>query len=83
MWHVYFLKSVKWPHKTYIGYTAEVPEARLAGHNKGNTPFTAQYKPWEIAAYVAFPTKEQAQAYEKYAKSGSGKAYTNRIFFNK
>jgi hypothetical protein len=34
--------------------------------------------PWELITYLAFKDKSTAQAFEKYLKSHSGKAFTNK-----
>jgi len=76
---VYLLRSVDEPHRPYIGLTSDV-EARLRAHNAGQNPSTASYKPWEIVVALEFPTEEKAVRFERYLKSGSGRAFARRHF---
>jgi len=50
-------------------------EARLASHNTGQSTHTAKYRPWKITTYHAFSGEGKAAAFEKYLKSGSGRAF--------
>lgn len=60
-------------------------------HNRSETansrpqprPFAAyaKFTPWELVAYFAFTEKEKAAAFEKYLKSGSGRAFAIRHFY--
>lgn len=59
MWYVYFLKSLSNPKQTYVGITDDVLQ-RLKKHNKGGSPHTARFKPWELVAYLAVPTNEES-----------------------
>jgi len=38
------------------------------------------YRPWTIAVSIEFPTETQALRFEKYLKSGSGRAFAKRHF---
>ena len=49
----------------------------IASATEGN-PSTAPYRPWKLKGYIAFDTKEQALAFERYLKSGSGHAFRKR-----
>ena len=51
---------------------------RLIRHNRGEISSTAKYRPWQIVNFTAFPTREQAAAYEKYLKSGSGTTFRHK-----
>jgi putative endonuclease len=53
MYHVYLLKSIKNPNKTYIGFTNTIKE-RLQKHNEGGSVYTAQDKPWKLVTFVGF-----------------------------
>jgi len=77
MYYVYILRSQKDSNQTYVGSTANVT-TRLAKHNEGGSTYTAKHKPWSLCWVCAFPTKEQALEFEKYLKSHSGKAFTNK-----
>ena len=77
MHYVYLLRSISHPNQTYIGWTPDL-RARLHHHNAGESLHTAKYTPWELVTYLAFGSKDQAIAFEKYLKSGSGQAFANR-----
>lgn len=77
MHYVYILCSSNDNTQTYIGCTKDL-KARLYVHNSGGSKHTSKYRPWVIAWYCAFRTMEDARSFEKYLKSGSGKAFTRR-----
>jgi predicted GIY-YIG superfamily endonuclease len=52
--------------------------ARLKAHNAGNSPHTSKFSPWELITYVAFSAKTKALDFERYLKSHSGKAFSNK-----
>jgi predicted GIY-YIG superfamily endonuclease len=51
---------------------------RLSVHNQGGCKHTVQYKPWKLEWYCAFNDKLKAIHFEKYLKSSSGKAFSNK-----
>jgi predicted GIY-YIG superfamily endonuclease len=61
----------------YAGMTDDVP-TRLAKHNAGEVPHTSKFRPWRIKTYLAFSDEKQALAFEKYLKSGSGRAFAKK-----
>ena len=76
MKYVYILES----HDSdyfYAGLTDDVP-ARLAKHNAGEVSHTSKHRPWRLKTYVAFSDEKQAIAFEKYLKSGSGRAFAKK-----
>ena len=73
---VYILESLDGEH-FYAGLTDDVP-ARLAKHNAGEVPHTSKYRPWRLKTYVAFSNENQAVAFERYLKSGSGRAFAKK-----
>lgn len=77
MQYVYVLESLLKVEHYYTGITADI-DARLAKHNAGEVSHTSKYKPWRIKTYVAFTDDQQAFAFEKYLKSGSGRAFAKR-----
>lgn len=79
MHYVYLLRSKSHSKEQYIGYTTDLKK-RLLDHNRGDSPHTANFIPWELTAYFAFREKESATAFEKYLKSGSGRAFAKRHF---
>ena len=53
---------------------------RLNKHNAGGSPHTSKYVPWTVVSYIAFSSKEKAVEFEKYLKSGSGRAFAKKRF---
>jgi predicted GIY-YIG superfamily endonuclease len=77
MKYVYFLQSIDHPDQTYVGLTDDL-RARLNIHNSGGSPHTSKYKPWRLVTYVAFSDEPKAVAFERYMKSGSGRAFAKK-----
>lgn len=77
MHYVYLLRSKTHPHQTYVGSTGDLRK-RLADHNAGKSIHTNKFKPWELAAYVGLPDRALAERFERYLKSGSGRAFAKR-----
>lgn len=82
MYHVYLLRSLKYPNQTYVGYTLNVQE-RLKTHNTGGSIHTAKDKPWMMVTYSAFANEKIAKEFEKYLKSHSGRAFASKHFSQK
>ena len=61
----------------YTGCTSNL-ESRLKRHNKGYVSYTSSQLPIKLETYVVFPDKYKAYNFEKYLKSGSGKAFANK-----
>ena len=78
MKYVYFLESLDSEH-FYVGITDDL-RARLAKHNAGEVPHTSKYGPWRIRTYSAFDDATRAVAFERYLKSGSGRAFAKKHF---
>jgi putative endonuclease len=79
MFYVYLLKSESHPKQPYVGSTRDLRQ-RLGDHNEGRCPHTAKFRPWTLIAYFAFLQERTAIAFEKYLKSGSGRAFIKRHF---
>ena len=77
MHYVYIINSLNFPDQFYTGYTVDITQ-RLSDHNSGKSEHTRKYKPWKFVSYVAFESKEKAIEFEKYLKSGSGRAFVGR-----
>ena len=71
--------SFGWPTRSYVGLAVDV-QARLAVHNSGGSSYTTALRPWELVAAVEFTRESSALAFEKYLKSGSGRAFAKRHF---
>lgn len=80
MKYVYLLQSIPHPDQRYVGLTSN-PQKRLAAHNAGQSPHTAKFRPWKIVTYHAFTDEIKAADFEKYLKSGSGRAFANKRFW--
>jgi predicted GIY-YIG superfamily endonuclease len=78
MRYVYILESLDSEH-FYVGMTDDL-RARLVKHNDGEVPHTSKYGRWRIRTYIAFNDEQRAIAFEKYLKSGSGRAFPKKHF---
>lgn len=77
MWYVYLLRCSD--GSIYTGCTSNLEE-RLKRHNQKQVNYTSTRLPVEIETYIAFNDKYKAYNFEKYLKSGSGKAFSNKRF---
>jgi putative endonuclease len=77
MYYVYLLRSETHPDETYIGSTHDLRE-RIAQLNAGKSIHTNKFEPWNLMAYVALPDKPLAETFERYLKTGSGRAFAKR-----
>jgi predicted GIY-YIG superfamily endonuclease len=76
---VYVLKSQHDVPHYYVGLTA-VPDRRLADHNAGRCAHTARHRPWNLHVAIEFAEERTALRFERYLKSGSGRAFARRHF---
>ena len=74
MKYVYILQSMAAEEHFYTGITDDL-EARLSKHNAGVVAHTSKFRPWRMKSYIAFTDEARAIAFEKYLKSGSGRAF--------
>lgn len=77
MYYVYVLNCND--GKPYTGCTNNL-EDRLNRHKSGWIPATKDKLPVELEAYFAFKEKYKAFNFEKYLKSGSGRAFMVKHF---
>ena len=77
MKYVYILQCIADPDRHYTGITDDL-KVRLAKHNAGEVPHTSKYKPWRVSTYIAFTDETRAFEFEKYLKSGSGRAFAKK-----
>ena len=75
MWFVYILRCVD--GNLYTGCTEDIIE-RLKRHISGFVPATKFRLPVALVTYIAFSDKYKAFEFEKYLKSGSGRAFINK-----
>jgi predicted GIY-YIG superfamily endonuclease len=80
MYYVYLIRSEKNPSETYIGHTDNLKE-RLNTHNSGGSSHTMMYRPWKIVMFLGFEDRFKAAAFEKYLKSGAGRAFAKKRFW--
>ncbi|HBR13108.1 MAG TPA: hypothetical protein DEB69_04310 [Candidatus Komeilibacteria bacterium] len=74
---MYYIYSLKCKDGYYIGCTYNLKE-RLERHQKGQVPATAKRLPIKLEFYFAIQDKYKAFEFEKYLKSGSGRAFINK-----
>lgn len=75
--YVYLIESVRERQRHYVGITTDL-RTRLKDHNAGGSPHTAKHRPWNLVAFFAFAEEKTAFAFERYLKSGSGKAFLHK-----
>jgi putative endonuclease len=76
---VYVLHSITKPNESYVGITSNIT-GRLKWHNTGPSGHTLRYRPWAVSVVMEFPTENEARRFERYLKSGSGRAFAKRHF---
>lgn len=74
---MYYVYSLKCHDGYYIGCTDNLQE-RLERHRKGHVPATVNRLPVELDFYFVIKDKYKAFQFEKYLKSGSGRAFINK-----
>jgi putative endonuclease len=77
MKYVYIVESLTHFEKYYVGITDDL-KSRFRRHNAGEVSHTSKYRPWRLKTYVAFDSEKSAFAFERYLKSGSGRAFAKR-----
>jgi predicted GIY-YIG superfamily endonuclease len=73
MWTVYILKCCDGAY--YAGCTNDIHD-RLNRYNRGDIQYTSSRLPLEIVHQSIFYDKYKAYEFEKYLKSGSGRAFS-------
>ena len=71
MWIVYILKCAD--GKFYTGCTSHLDD-RIKRHHAGEVPSTKNRLPVILITYIVFSEKQKAYDFEKYLKTGSGRA---------
>jgi putative endonuclease len=79
MRYVYILESLSDSSKHCTGQASDVFR-RLKEHNDGVVKPTKAFCPWKVIVSVAFEDHAKAIQFEKYLKSGSGRAFAKRHF---
>lgn len=75
MWFVYILRCAD--NTYYTGSTSDL-EDRINRHYKKENTYTKDKLPVILVYYSAFQNKYKAYDFEKYLKSGSGKAFARK-----
>jgi predicted GIY-YIG superfamily endonuclease len=68
------------PERFYTGLSDD-PKRRLSEHNEGRSWSTRRFRPWQLVATIRFENPDTAERFEKYLKSGSGRAFAKRHFW--
>jgi predicted GIY-YIG superfamily endonuclease len=79
MHYVYILQSTKNQTRRYVGLCSDLNN-RLREHNSGECKTTAIDRPWRIETAIFFRNEEKAHDFERYLKSGSGRAFSKKRF---
>lgn len=74
---MHYVYSLKCKDGFYVGCTDNI-EDRLERHNKGHVPATKDRLPMTLDFYIAIQDKYKAFEFEKYLKSGSGRAFIKK-----
>lgn len=77
-YYVYILKLND--NSPYTGCTDDL-KARIERHQNGYVDATKDKLPVKLHSYFAFPNKYIAFNFEKYLKSGSGRAFVKKYVF--
>ncbi len=74
---MYYVYSLNCKDGYYVGCTDNIEE-RLQRHQKGQVPATVNRLPISLEFYFNIDNKYKAFEFEKYLKSGSGRAFINK-----
>jgi len=74
---MYYVYSLKCKDGYYVGCTDNIEERSLR-HQKGQVPATVNRLPINLEFYFTVADKYKAFKFEKYLKSGSGRAFINK-----
>ena len=79
MKYVYILESLN--SRTFLHRRSPHDlQARFAKHNAGEVPAYIEIQTLADTTYIAFSDEQLAIAFEKYLKSGSGRAFAKKHF---
>jgi putative endonuclease len=76
---VYVLESAAVAGRHYTGLSSN-PVARLDWHNAGLSSHTRKFRPWKLLISIEFADTSAATRFERYLKTGSGRAFARRHF---
>jgi putative endonuclease len=75
MYYVYIIKLSN--NKYYVGKTKNLIQ-RFKEHNLKKVKSTKKFQPCKLITYIAFSSKQKANNFELYLKTGSGFAFRNK-----
>ena len=76
---MYYIYSLKCRDGFYIGCTDNLRD-RVERHQKGYVPATADRLPIKLDFYFGITDRYKAFEFERYLKSGSGRAFIKKHF---
>lgn len=76
-YYVYLLRSLL-NRGLCVGFAHDLKK-RVAEHDKGLSPATKPYKPWELVYYEAHRSEHDAKRRERYLKTAAGEKTLRRI----
>lgn len=76
MWHYVYILTLN-NGKHYVGCTSDLKE-RMKRHSEGRENFTKNHLPVKLVWSCSFQEKSKAFEFEKYLKSGSGRAFAKK-----
>ena len=74
---MHYVYSLRCKNGFYVGCTNNLKD-RLIRHQEGNVPATSDRLPLKLDFYFAIKDKYKAFEFEKYLKSGSGRAFLKK-----
>ncbi len=74
--YVYIIQS-EVDRSIYVGMTKNLAH-RIYEHNNRLSGFTKSKVPWKLLWYCVFSNEKNAILFEKYLKTGSGRAFIRR-----
>ncbi len=77
MYYVYILMCND--KMLYVGCTCNLKE-RIKRHTSAYVPATINRLPIKLVSYISFSDKYKAFNFEKYLKTGSGRAFVKKHF---
>ena len=78
--YVYIIQSKK-DKSIYIGQTNNLSQ-RIYDHNNGFSTYTKRKTKWDLVWYSVFNNRLKAERFEKYLKTGSGRAFIKKRLMN-
>ncbi len=77
MYYVYILRLSN--NLSYVGSTPNL-QRRVQEHKTGKNSATKHYLPCKLISYICFEERITALRFERYLKTGSGRAFRKKHF---